>query len=69
VRSDGVAVRLNVTHALLAAIVAAERPAVTLALSRLRARGLVERTGERLWLLHGGPPRELGQVRKQAVGS
>jgi hypothetical protein len=69
VRSDGVAVRLNVTHALLAAIVAAERPTVTLALSRLRARGLVERTGERLWLLHGGPPRELGQVRKQAVGS
>ena len=69
VRTDGVALRLNITHALLAAIVAAERPAVTLALSSLREQGVVERDNEHLWLLHGGPPEELGHVRKQAVGS
>jgi hypothetical protein len=69
VRTDGVALRLNITHALLAAIVAAERPAVTLALSSLREQGVVERDNEHLWLLRGGPPEELGHVRKQAVGS
>jgi CRP/FNR family cyclic AMP-dependent transcriptional regulator len=69
VRTDGVALRLHITHALLAAIVAAERPAVTLALSSLREQGVVERDNEHLWLLHGGPPEELGHVRKQAVGS
>ena len=69
VRTDGVALRLHITHALLAAIVAAERPAVTLALGSLREQGVVERDDEHLWLLHGGPPEELGHVRKQAVGS
>ena len=69
VRSDGVALHLNITHAWLAAIVAAERPAVTLALGRLRQQGVVERGEDRLWLLRGGPPEELGHVREQAVGS
>jgi hypothetical protein len=49
--------------------VAAERPAVTLALSSLREQGVVERGNEHLWLLRNGPPEELGHVRKQAVGS
>lgn len=69
VRTDGVALHLNITHATLAAIVAAERPTVTLALGSLRDQGLVERGNEHLWLLHNGPPEELGHVRKQAVGS
>jgi hypothetical protein len=69
VRSDGVALRLNVTHAVLGAMVAAERPAVTLALGSLREQGLVERGEDHLWLLRGGPPEELGHVRTQAVGS
>jgi hypothetical protein len=69
VRTDGVALRLNITHALLAAIVAAERPAVTLALSSLREQGVVERDNDHLWPLRGGPPDDLGHVRKQAVGS
>jgi len=42
-----------------AAIVAAERPSVTLALGSLRDRGLVERDADHVWLLHGGPPVEL----------
>jgi len=59
VRPDGVALPLNLTHSLLAAVVAAERPSVTLALTSLRQRGLVERDAERGWLLRGGPPQEL----------
>ena len=62
VRPDGVALHLNLTHSLLAAIVAAERPSVTLALSSLRERGLVERDADHVWLLHGGPPVELDAV-------
>lgn len=69
VRPDGVLLRVNLTHALLAAIVGSERPSVTLALSDLRARGVVERDRKGLWLLHGGPPDELGHVRRQAAGS
>jgi CRP/FNR family transcriptional regulator, cyclic AMP receptor protein len=64
----GVELRLNMTHALLAQIVAAERPSVTLALSTLRERGLVGRSGDHVWHLHGTPPGELGDVRAQTTG-
>ena len=64
----GVELRLNMTHALLAEIVAAERPSVTLALSALREHGLVERDAAHVWHLHGGPPGELDDVRAQAAG-
>lgn len=65
---DGVQLRLNITHALLAEIVAAERPSVTLALSSLRERRLVERDAEHVWHLRGRPPGELDEVRAQAAG-
>jgi CRP/FNR family transcriptional regulator, cyclic AMP receptor protein len=68
VRPGGIELRLNLTHALLADIVAAERPSVTLALSTLRERGLVERGPGHVWLLHGRPPGELDDVRAQAAG-
>jgi hypothetical protein len=64
----GVELRLNITHALLADIVAAERPSVTLAVSTLRRRGLVERGEDHLWRLFGPPPGELDEVRAQATG-
>jgi CRP-like cAMP-binding protein len=66
VRPDGVALRLNLTHSLLAATVAAERPSVTLALTSLRERGLVERDADHNWVLHGGPPVELDESRAHA---
>jgi CRP/FNR family transcriptional regulator, cyclic AMP receptor protein len=66
VRRDGVALRLSLTHTLLAAVVAAERPSVTLALAKLRERGLVERGDDHVWLLHGGPPEELEDLAAQA---
>jgi CRP-like cAMP-binding protein len=68
VRHDGsVALRLNITHAMLAAIVAAERPSVTLALGALRDRGLVERGEDHTWFLCGGPPDALGHARTEAA--
>jgi hypothetical protein len=65
---DGVELRLNLTHALIADLVAAERPSVSLALTALRDRGLVERDGDDVWHLHGPPPGELDEVRAQATG-
>jgi CRP-like cAMP-binding protein len=64
---NGVELRLSLTHALLAEIVAVERPSVTLALTALRDQGLVERD-DNLWRLHGPPPGELDAVRAQATG-
>jgi CRP/FNR family transcriptional regulator, cyclic AMP receptor protein len=58
VRSDGTALQLRLTHAVLADLVAARRPTVTTALSELTRRGLVRTDGE-TWLLFGDAPGEL----------
>ncbi len=58
---DGVRLRVPLTHALLADMVAASRPAVSAALSGLTRRGRLRRERD-LWLLLGGPPAELGEV-------
>jgi CRP-like cAMP-binding protein len=52
---EGVRVELPLTHSLLGELVAARRPSVTTALSKLAAEGKVEREG-RSWLLRGAPP-------------
>jgi hypothetical protein len=58
VRSDGTVLRLRLTHAVLADLVAARRPTVTTALSELSRRGLVRTDGE-TWVLSGEAPAEL----------
>jgi CRP/FNR family transcriptional regulator, cyclic AMP receptor protein len=58
VRRDGTVLPLRLTHVLLADLVAARRPTVTSALSRLSKLGLVRFDGE-VWVLSGGPPGEL----------
>jgi CRP-like cAMP-binding protein len=55
VRSDGTVLRLRLTHAVLADLVAARRPTVTTALSDLSRRGLVKTDGE-TWVLSGDAP-------------
>ena len=55
VRSDGTALRLRLTHTVLADLVAARRPTVTTALSELTRRGLVKTDGES-WVLFGEAP-------------
>jgi len=67
VRSDGVHVPLNLTHAMLADLVAARRPTVTKALGELAQAGIVTWTGSE-WLLQGEPPVELQAVGPVSVG-
>jgi hypothetical protein len=61
VRSDGTMLRLRLTHAVLADLVAARRPTVTSALSDLQRRKLVQLVDDG-WLLYGDPPGELLDV-------
>ena len=58
---DGVSVPVRLTHAMLADLVAAQRPTVSAALSNLQRDGLVSRAPDG-WHLHGLPPGELTAV-------
>jgi CRP-like cAMP-binding protein len=58
VRSDGTVLRLRLTHAVLADLVAARRPTVTTALSELTKRGLIRTDGD-MWVLPGEAPSDL----------
>ncbi|MBX5469334.1 MAG: Crp/Fnr family transcriptional regulator [Thermoleophilaceae bacterium] len=53
----------ELSHEMLARMVAARRPSVTTALSRLRERALVERAPDGGWLLNGEPPADLVRPR------
>jgi hypothetical protein len=66
VRSEGVILPLNLTHAVLADLVAARRPTVTTALTELSRLGLIRTTGTG-WLLSGGPPGELLELQEVSV--
>jgi CRP/FNR family cyclic AMP-dependent transcriptional regulator len=61
VHQDGVHLRVHLTHAMLADLVAARRPTVTKALGELAQRSAVVWTGTE-WLLPGEPPAELDDV-------
>jgi CRP/FNR family transcriptional regulator, cyclic AMP receptor protein len=64
VRSDGTVLRLRLTHAVLADLVAARRPTVTTALSELARRGVVTTDGE-TWVLSGEAPGDLVALTRQ----
>jgi CRP/FNR family cyclic AMP-dependent transcriptional regulator len=57
-RPDGALLELPLTHALMAELVAAQRPTVSAALGSLERSGIVVPTGTG-WVLHGEPPGEL----------
>ena len=65
VRSDGTVLKLRLTHAVLADLVAARRPTVTTALSELARRGVVRTDGE-TWILSGETPGELLAFTREA---
>ena len=65
VRSDGTVLRVRLTHAVLADLVAARRPTVTTALSDLARRGLVKTDGE-TWVLSGEAPGDLLTTAREA---
>lgn len=66
VHADGVRVPLELTHEVLADLVAARRPTVSKALSELAHCGAVTWTGEH-WLLSGHPPAELDAVGSVSI--
>jgi CRP-like cAMP-binding protein len=63
---DGISIDLRLSHTMLADLVAARRPTVTVALAELEKRGLVRRADRHLLLL-GEPPGELLELRSLAV--
>jgi CRP/FNR family cyclic AMP-dependent transcriptional regulator len=68
VRSDGVAVSLPLTHAVLGRLIAARRPSVTKALAQLARQDLVTLI-DAGWLLSGSPPGELAELDPSSSGS
>ena len=63
VRHDGILVPLRLTHTVLADLVAARRPTVSAAISRLARAGEVVRTDDGV-LLTGEPPSELLELQE-----
>jgi CRP/FNR family transcriptional regulator, cyclic AMP receptor protein len=61
-------VPVPLTHSLLGELVAARRPSVTTALSRLNDRGVLIRTAHG-WRLQGPVPDEFEQLRKDVAGA
>lgn len=61
VRSEGTVVRMRLTHAVLADLVAARRPTVTSAIAELVRAGLVRASGDE-WVLLKEPPGELTRL-------
>lgn len=57
---------LRLSHAQLAEMVAASRPSVSHALSRLRQAERILRVDRHRWLLRGGPPQKLSPLAQQA---
>lgn len=66
VTPEGVEIPLPLTHQLLALVVGAHRPSVSLALGNLTDAGRIERRSRSRWLLHGSPPAELSEVHEHA---
>jgi CRP-like cAMP-binding protein len=56
------------THGVLARLIGAQRPSVTLALGRLRERDLIDREPDGRWVLLGDPPGESLQRDTLAAG-
>lgn len=61
VRSEGTVLRMRLTHAVLADLVAARRPTVTSAIAELVRAGLLRSAGDE-WVLLKEPPGELTRV-------
>lgn len=59
VERDGVVIPIRLTHEVMSRLVGARRPPVTMAINRLKRRGLVRRAPEGGWMLLGRPPVEL----------
>lgn len=66
VTPDGVRLDFRLTHDLLAAVVGARRPSVSLAVRQLTADGRVHSRPRSRWLLLGRPPEELRKLHERS---
>jgi CRP-like cAMP-binding protein len=64
VTTEGILLELPITHAQMAALLAAQRPSVSMALGRLQAHGRVVRAGRHRWLLQGDAPQSLDDLAR-----
>jgi len=62
VARDGRVVTLQLSHRLLAELVSARRPSVSVALRGLTERGLVSRRSDGYWVIAGDPPSDLSEI-------
>jgi CRP-like cAMP-binding protein len=65
VSADGVVLGLPLTHSLLAELIGAHRPSVTIALQKLEAAGRLTRKARRRWVLCGDPPTPFPRLARQ----
>jgi CRP-like cAMP-binding protein len=65
VAPGGIRLRLPLSHAQLAEIVATQRPSVTIGLARMEESGRLKRSGPHDWLLCGQSPAELQSLTRQ----
>ena len=63
----GVEISLPLTQSLLAHVIGAQRPSVSLAATALANAGRIDRRPRSRWLLHGKPPAELRQLTSLEV--
>jgi CRP-like cAMP-binding protein len=66
VRADGVFLPLSLSHNVLADLIVAQRPSVTVSLKKLHERRLIARLDEG-WLLFGNPPTELLELETSKI--
>jgi DNA-binding MarR family transcriptional regulator len=66
VTREGTVVPLKLSHGDLAELIGSQRPSVSSRLSALSARQQIERRPDRTWLLRGGPPEEVRDLRARA---
>ena len=62
VGSAGISVPIPLPHQRLGDLIGAHRPSVTTAIGELTRAGKLSRTDRGVWVLHGVPPGELGQL-------
>src|SRR3954452_23766157 len=60
---DGCVIPVHLTHQLLASLISAQRPTVTSALAQLTERGLISRSDDGRFVMHGAPPTEFRSLR------
>ncbi|MDQ2795853.1 MAG: helix-turn-helix domain-containing protein, partial [Actinomycetota bacterium] len=66
VTPDGVRLDFRLTHDLLAAVVGARRPSVSLAVRQLTDDGRLHSRPRSRWLLLGRPPEELRKLHERS---